>query len=328
MAALKAKIAAFEGGSGLDPDYSISSPTSLIDSVPSYDAVAVVRNRSGGGESGGAIDQRAVLEHELKTEKRRALDLDARIHARNRRLANELQSLKRKNAQLEVDYAASAGGGRSAVETPGYETAADHKVVTGEEPIYATSRPSETPDVATMPVFKQMADKVKRLEKQKAEQELRAQQNAKAKADRVNAALKAKRDSEAALQSKADQEAMMRERRVRREERETAKLLRDAAERTSTQQRRNMTSPNKHSTGMQPEKDFRFSLTTPLRSTNSRHAHDKQEIYGVARHAREPRKHSHRVGKTKHVIDMLHGPGAESPGAPAAEVPTVEEEEF
>ena len=60
MAVLKAKIAALEGGapatvpgqplttSTFSPTYSMSSPTSIIESVPDYDAVAVVRNTSGG----------------------------------------------------------------------------------------------------------------------------------------------------------------------------------------------------------------------------------------------------------------------------------------
>ena len=304
----------------------MSSPTSIIESVPDYDAVAVVRNTSGGTDLApdGAIDQRAVLEHELDTERRRALDLEARIQARNQRLANELQTLKRKNAQLEVDYAASATRARPAPETPGYETAANHDVAMAEEPIYAAAADDgrQTPTRA-------FDTKVKSAEGNKAQQ--RAQQNAKAKADRMNAALKAKRDSEATLQAKADEEAMMRDRRARQEEKETAKLLRDAESRTSAQQRKNWKSPNKHSTGMQPQKDFRFVLTTPLRSTNSKHAHNKQDIYGVARHARDPRQPSHLQSKTKHVMGvLLHGHGADSSAdmnAPA-EAPTVEEEEF
>ena len=332
MAVLKAKIAALEGGapvpgqtlttSTFAPTYGMSSPTSIIESVPDYDAVAVVRNTSGSTNlaPGGAIDQRAVLEHELNTERRRALDLEGRIQARNQRLANELQTLKRKNAQLEVDYAASATRARPAAKTPGYETAADHDMAMAEEPIYAAAvddgRRTPSPAFDT---------KVKSAKKEKA------QQSAKTKADRMNAALKAKRDSEATLQATADKEAMMRDRRARREEKETAKLLRDAEGRTSAQQRKNREAPNKHSTGMQPQKDFRFVLTTPLRSTNSKHAHNKQEIYGVARHARDPRQPSHLQSKTKHVMGMvLHGHGADSStdvDVPA-EAPTVEEEEF
>ena len=109
-----------------------------------------------------------------------------------------------------------------------------------EEPIYAAAADDgrQTPTRA-------FDTKVKSAEGNKAQQRA---QNAKAKADRMNAALKAKRDSEATLQAKADKEAMMRDRRARQEEKETAKLLRDAESRTSAQQRKNWKSPNKHST--------------------------------------------------------------------------------